>query len=135
MTVNPNRCPECAGPVVRREGCVRYTVPDYSVLGRGREEVGSAGNECAYCGVSLAGARCLRRRRSTGFGRANVVIERFCDRRCRGLFDERGPRDEARGAGVRGRLPTHRNTLAPYQDEDEDDADGSGSTASPEVPA
>jgi hypothetical protein len=103
----------------------------------GREEIGSENHECAYCGVSLAGARCLRRRRSTGFGRANEVIERFCGRRCRGLFDERGPRDEARGAGVRGRLPTHRNTLAPYQDRDndEDDADGSESTAGLEVPA
>jgi len=120
---------------MRRFGVLRA----YSVAGQGREEVGSEGDECAYCEVSLAGARCLHRRRSTGFGRANVVIERFCDRRCRGLFDERGPRNEARGAGVRGRLPIHRNTLAPYQDqdedEDEDDADGSGSTAGPEVPA
>jgi hypothetical protein len=113
------------------------TLLAYRALGRGREEVGDEGDECAYCGVSLAGARCVRRRRSTGFGQANVVIERFCESRCRGLFDERGPRDEARGAGVRGQLPTHRNTLAPYQDndKDEDDADGSGSTTGPVVPA
>ena len=84
------------------------------LLDQDREEIGSVGNECMYCGVSLAEASCLRRRRSTGFGRANVAIERFCERRCRGLFDERGPRDEARGAGVRGQLLTHRNTLAPY---------------------
>jgi hypothetical protein len=57
-----------------------------------RKEVGSENHECAYCGVALAGARCIRRRRSTGFGRANEVIERFCGRRCRGLFDERGPK-------------------------------------------
>jgi hypothetical protein len=114
---------------MRRFGALRA----YPVPGRGREEVGGEGDECVYCGVSLAEARCLRRRRSTGFGRANVVIERFCERRCRGLFNERGPRDRPRGDGVRGRLPTDRNTLAPYQDED--DADGSGSTAGPEVPA
>ena len=62
----------------------------YPVPSDGREEIGSEGHECAYCGVSLAGARCIRCRRSTGFGRANEVIERFCGRRCRGLFDERG---------------------------------------------
>ena len=103
------------------------------LLGQDREEIGDEGDECAYCGVSLAEARCIRRRHSTGFGRANVVIERFCRRRCRGMFDERGPRDQARGAGVRGRLPTHRSTLAPYQDED--DADGSGATAGSEASA
>jgi hypothetical protein len=105
------------------------------MLGQDREEIGSVGHECAYCGVSLAEARCIRRRRSTGFGRANGTIERFCGRRCRGLFDERGPRDEARGAGVRGRLPIHRNTLAPYQDKNEDDADSAESTAGSEASA
>ena len=104
------------------------------LLGQDREEIGGVGDKCAYCGVSLAEARCLRRRRSTGFGRANETIERFCEPRCRGLFDERGPRDEARGAGVRGWLPTHWNTLAPYQDQNED-ADSSGSTAGSEAPA
>jgi hypothetical protein len=113
--------------LMRRFGSLRAS----PLLGQDREEIGSAGDECAYCGVALAGARCLRRRRSTGFERANMVIERFCEPRCRGLFDERGPRDEARGAGVRGRLPTHRSTLAPYQEED----DSSGSTADSEVPA
>ena len=67
----------------------------YPVLTDGKKEVGAEGHEChecAYCGVSLAGARCIRRRRSTGFGLANEVINRFCGRRCRGLFDERGPK-------------------------------------------
>jgi hypothetical protein len=121
--------------LMRRFGSLRA----FPLLGQDRKEIGSVGNECAYCGVALAEARCIRRRRSTGFGRANVVIERFCERRCRGLFDERGPRDEARGAGVRGRLPTHRSTLAPYRNQDqgenEDDADSSGSTAGSEAPA
>ena len=111
------------------------------MLGQDRAEIGDEGDECAYCEVSLAEARRIRRRRSTGFGRANVVIERFCGRRCRGMFDERGPRDEARGAGVQERLPTHRSTLAPYQHQDqdrgekEDDADGSGATAGSEASA
>ena len=114
---------------MRRFGSLRAS----PLLGQDREEIGGVGDECAYCGVSVAEARCLRRRRSTGFGRANETIERFCEPRCRGLFDERGPRDEARGAGVRGRLPTHRNTLALYQDED--DANDSESTAGSEASA
>lgn len=74
--------------VMRRFGSLRV----HPVPTDGRKEVGSEGHECTYCDVSIAGARCIRRRRSTGFGRANEVIERFCDRRCRGLFDERGPK-------------------------------------------
>lgn len=117
--------------LMRRFGSLRAS----PMLGQDREEIGSVRHECAYCGVSLAEARCIRRRRSIGFGGANETIERFCGRRCRGLFDERGPRDEARGAGVRGRLPTHRNTLAPYQDKNEDDADSAESTAGSEASA
>ena len=117
--------------LMRRFGSLRAS----PVLGQDREEIGDEGEACAYCKVSLTGAHCIRRRRSTGFGRANETIERFCGRRCRGLFDERGPHDEARGAGVRGRLPTHRNTLAPYQDKNEDDADSAESTAGSEASA
>ena len=84
----------------------------------GRKEVGGEGHECAYCDISLAGACCIRRRRSTGFGRANEVIERFCDRRCRGLFDERGPKDASQWSRLVEERPTHRNTLAPYQDDE-----------------
>ena len=115
--------------LMRRFGSLRAS----PMLGQDREEIGDEGEACAYCKVSLTRAHCIRRRRSTGFGRANETIERFCGRRCRGLFDERGPRDEARGAGVRGRLPTHRNTLALYQDED--DANDSESTAGSEASA
>jgi hypothetical protein len=64
----------------------------YPVPTDGREEIGVENHECAYCGVSLAGARCIRRRRSTGFGLANQVIERFCEPRCRDLFDEHVPK-------------------------------------------
>ena len=101
--MNPDRCSEAGVPMGRCEGYVRCSTPNcprgellmrhfspllaYSVLSEGRDEIGSA-----YCGVSLAGARCIRRRRSTGFGHANRISERFCERRCHGLFDERGPK-------------------------------------------
>ena len=61
--------------------------------------VGGEGETCVYCNVSLAGARCVSRRVSTGFGAANVTDEAFCDRRCRGLYDERGPKDASQWAG------------------------------------
>ena len=57
------------------------------------ETVGDEAEACAYCEVSLAGARCLSRRVSTGFGAANVTDQAFCDRRCRGRYDRRGPKD------------------------------------------
>ena len=84
-----------------------------------RGAVGGEGEACAYCNVSLAGARCVSRRVSTGFGAANVTHETFCDRCCRGLYDERGPKDTSQWTGSAGKRPTHRNTLAPYQDDDE----------------
>ena len=54
------------------------------------------GEACAYCEVSLAGARCVSRRVSTGFGAANVTDQAFCDQRCRGRYDQRGPKDASR---------------------------------------
>jgi hypothetical protein len=53
------------------------------------------------------------------FGMANIRDKAFCDRRCRGLYDQRGPKNASRWIGVAGERPTHRNTLAPYQDDDE----------------
>ena len=99
--------------------------------------VGGEAEACAYCAVSLAGARCLSRRVSTGFGAANVMDQAFCDRHCRGRYDQRGPKDASRWAGSAGKRPTHRNTLAPYQD---DEGGGSisattGSNPGPEVQA
>jgi hypothetical protein len=91
----------------------RSLIPD-------REAVGDEGEACAYCEVSLADAKCLSRRVSTGFGMANVRDEAFCNQRCRGLYDQRGPKDASQWIGVMGERPTHRNTLAPYQDDDED---------------
>jgi hypothetical protein len=44
----------------------------------------------------LAGARWVSRRVSTGFDAANVTDEAFCDRRCRGRYDQRGPKDASR---------------------------------------
>ena len=84
-----------------------------------REEIGSERERCTYCDVALGGAHCVSRRRSTGFGAANVTREAFCDRRCRGLYDERGPKDASQWAGSAGKRPTHRSTLAPYGDDDE----------------
>ena len=99
--------------------------------------VGDEAETCAYCEVSLAGARCLSRRVSTGFGAANVTNQAFCDRRCRGRYDQRGPKDASQWAGSAGKRPTHRNTLAPYQDDDGEDSDRSGATrrASPKTEA
>ena len=87
------------------------------------EAVGGEAEACACCEVSLAGARCLSRRVSTGFGAANVTGQVFCDRRCRGLYDRRGSKDVSQWVGSAGKRPIHRNTLAPYQGDDE----GSGS--------
>ena len=84
-----------------------------------REIVGGEKEACAYCDVSLVGARCISRRVSTSFGAANVKDEAFCDRRCRGLYDERGPKNASQWGGSAGKRPTHRNTLAPYQDDHE----------------
>ena len=84
-----------------------------------REELGGEGETGAYCDVSLAGARCLSRRVSTGFGAANVTDETFCDRRCRGVYDERGPKDASQWGGSARKRPTHCNTLALYQNDDE----------------
>ena len=81
--------------------------------------VGGEAKACAYCEVALAGARCLSRRVSTGFGATNVTDEAFCDRRCRGLYDRRSPKDGSQWAGSAGKRPTHRNTLAHYQGDDE----------------
>ena len=93
------------------------------------EAVGGEAEACVYCEVSLAGARCLSRHVSTGFGAANVTDQVFCDRRCRGRYDQRGPKDASQWAGSAGKRPTHRNTLAPYQDDDEgEDGDPSGAT-------
>ena len=39
------------------------------------EAVGGEAEACAYCEVSLAGAHCVSRRVSTGFGAANVTDE------------------------------------------------------------
>ena len=101
----------------------RSLIPD-------REAVSDEGEACAYCEVSLADAKCLSRRVSTGFGMANVRDEAFCNQRCRGLYDERGPKTASRWIGVAGERPTHRNTLAPYQDDDED---GSSIGTNPET--
>ena len=75
------------------------------------EAVGGEAEACAYCEVALAGAHCVSRRVSTGFGAANVTDEAFCDRR--------GPKYASQWAGSAGKRPTHRNTLAPYQGDDE----------------
>ena len=83
------------------------------------EAVGGEAEACAYCEVSLAGAHCVSRRVSTGFGAANVTDEAFCDRRCRGLYDRCGSKDASQWAGSAGKRPIHRNTLAPYQGDDE----------------
>ena len=80
-----------------------------------REAVGGEGKACAYCDVSLAGARCVSRRVSTGFGAANVKDETFCDRHCRGLYDERGPKDASQWARIGGEAthpPQHAGTLS-----------------------
>ena len=84
----------------------------------GSKPVGFEGEACAYCEAALAGARCLSRRVSTGFGAANVTDQVFCDRRCRGRYDQRGPKDASQWTGSAGKRPTHRNTLARYQDDD-----------------
>ena len=89
------------------------------------ETIGDEAEACAYCKVSLAGTRCLSRRVSTGFGAANVTDQVFCDRRCRGRYDQRGPKDASQWAGSAGKRPTHRNTLAPFQDDDEGEGGGS----------
>ena len=94
------------------------------------EAVGGKGEACAYCKVSLADTRCLSRRVSTGFGAANVIDEAFCDRRCRGLYDRRGPKHASQWAGSAGKRPTHRNTLAPYQGDDEGGGSISATTGS-----
>ena len=67
----------------------------------------------------LAGARWVSRRVSTGFDAANVTDEAFCDRRCRGHYDQRGSKAASQWAGSAGKRPTHRNTLAHYQGDDE----------------
>ena len=82
------------------------------------EAVGGKAEACAYCEVALAGARCLSRRVSTGLGAANVIDEAFCEG-CRGRYDQRGPKHASQWAGSAGKRPTHRNTLAPYQDDEE----------------
>ena len=92
------------------------------------EAVGDEDETCAYCEVSLAGARCLSRRVSTGFGAANVTGQVFCDRRCRGRYDQRGSKHASQWAGSAGKRPTHRNTLAPYQDDEGEGGDPSGAT-------
>ena len=83
--------------------------------------VGGEREACAYCDVS--------RRVSTGFGAANVTDEVFCGWHCRGLYDERGPKDASQWAGSAGKRPTHRNTLAPYGDDDEGGGGPIGATA------
>ena len=45
----------------------RSLIPD-------REAVGDEGEACAYCEVSLADAKCLSRRVSTGFGDRKSVV-------------------------------------------------------------
>ena len=102
------------------------------------DELGDKGEACEYCDVSLAGARCVSRRVSTGFGAANIAYEAFCDPHCRGLYDERGPKNASQWGGSAGKRPTHRNTLAPYQDDEDEDGGPVGATAgasSPEVQA
>ena len=79
---------------------------------------GGEAEACAYCEVALAGAHCVSRRVSTGFGAANVTDQAFCDQRCRGRYDQRGPKNASQWAGSAGNRPTHRNTLAPYQDDE-----------------
>ena len=97
--------------------------------------VGGEAEACAYCEVSLAGAHCVSRRVSTGFGAANVMDQVFCDRRCRGCYDQRGLKDASQWTGSAGKRPNHRNTIAPYQNDDGEGGDPSGATrrASPEA--
>ena len=99
------------------------------------EAVGGEAEACVYCEVSLAGARCLSRRVSTGLGAANVTGQVFCDRRCRGRYDQRGPKHASQWAGSAGKRPAHRNTLAPYQADEGGGSIGATTGSNPEAEA